>query len=135
MKKRNKSLNFFKGLGCLGVVLIHVKFPNIFGEIVSLLSQFAVPIFIMTSGYFIYNSDLKTIKRRLLKMINIFLISFIIYTAFYIIVHFKTGDLSYWLISILSLKSLIKLIFFCTIDYAIHLWYLIAMIETSPLFA
>ena len=108
MKKRNKSLNFFKGLGCLGVVLIHVKFPNIFGEIVSLLSQFAVPIFIMTSGYFIYNSDLKTIKRRLLKMINIFLISFIIYTAFYIIVHFKTGDLSYWLISILSLKSLIK---------------------------
>lgn len=35
-----------------------------------------------------------------------------------------------WLLSVFSVKSIIKLLVFCTVDFAIPLWYLIAMAET-----
>jgi surface polysaccharide O-acyltransferase-like enzyme len=39
-------------------------------------------------------------------------------------------ELSSWIGSLLTWKTPIKLVFFCTVDFAIPLWYLIAMAET-----
>lgn len=33
--KRNQPLNFFKGIACMGVVFINIKFPGNTGEIIS----------------------------------------------------------------------------------------------------
>ncbi len=43
---RNRALNFLKGIGCIAVVLIHVKFPGTLGGILTNLAQFAVPVFL-----------------------------------------------------------------------------------------
>lgn len=42
---RNYSLDFLKGIGCIGVVFIHIFFPGVFGRIIMKISQFAVPVF------------------------------------------------------------------------------------------
>ncbi len=127
----NKVLNFLKGIGCLAVIFIHVKFPGKFGEMISLLCQFAVPIFLMISGYYAYKCDESVIKRRLIKIIRIFIFSFIIWSLYSIaIMLLKGNSLINYVIATFTLKSLLKMVVFCTIDYAIPLWYLIAMIET-----
>lgn len=65
----NHCLDCIKGIACICVVFIHVHFPGWFGEIVWRLSQFAVPIFFITSGYFAYNCTNEILKRRAKRML------------------------------------------------------------------
>lgn len=46
MKTKNRCLNFLKGIACIGVVFIHIPFPDVFGEIVVKIARFAVPLFL-----------------------------------------------------------------------------------------
>ena len=55
---RNRNIDILKGIACLGVVIIHSSFPGIFGKLIAYLFKFAVPIFFMVSGYYLYNSNL-----------------------------------------------------------------------------
>lgn len=72
--EKNKCINFFKGIACLGVVLIHCNFLN--NQTIDILkdiARFAVPFFLMVSGYFLYNSDrtvrIKKLKKQFLKIL------------------------------------------------------------------
>lgn len=71
--KTNHCLDWLKGIGCIGVVFIHVQFPGCFGDIVCRLSQFAVPVFFLTSGYFAYSEDKvcmeNAVKRRVKRIL------------------------------------------------------------------
>ena len=124
---RNHAFDLLKGIGCIGVVFMHVTFPGKVGEIIH---KFAVPVFIMISGYYAYGCDSEKIKRRLLKIIKIFVFAFVLYSIYKMLSLISDSKL----LDIIDAKYLfawtIKLIVFCTIDYAIPLWYLIAMIET-----
>ena len=73
----NVKLNLVKGFACIGVVFIHVTFPGLAGEIISSASSYAVPIFFMIAGYYAFGKDEKTIKRRLVKIIKIFIFAYI----------------------------------------------------------
>ena len=46
---------------------MHSSFPGIFGKLISYLFKFAVPIFFMVSGYYLYNSNLDK-KEKLNKL-------------------------------------------------------------------
>lgn len=130
---RNYALDLLKGIGCIGVVFMHVTFPGKAGGVIHKFAEFSVPVFIMISGYYAYGCDRKKIKRRLLKIIKIFVFAFVLYSVYRMV-----GLISeHKLLDIIDTRYLfgqtIKLIVFCTIDYAIPLWYLIAMIETYML--
>ena len=58
-ENRNLKLNLLKGFACIGVVFIHVTFPGKAGSIISAISGYAVPIFYMIAGYYIYGKDRK----------------------------------------------------------------------------
>ncbi len=62
---KNSCLNFFKGIGCILVIFLHFHLPGIGRDIAGGLARFAVPLFFMISGYYIYNSDRETVKRKL----------------------------------------------------------------------
>lgn len=128
--KKNNSFNFLKGLACVGVVLMHISFPGKVGQVIARLWAFAVPLFIMISGYYAYGCEKAKIKKRLKKTCGIFLYGIIVFFICESIVHLRAEDFVAWLASFISIKTLIKLVFFCTIDFATPLWYLIAMIET-----
>ena len=129
-KTRNHAFDVLKGIACIGVVFIHVKFLGLTGDIVSKISQFAVPIFFMIAGYYAFNSDIFVIKRRLIKIIKILLYSLLLYSSFYFITHIIKCNFEEWILNLFTLKNLLKSIVFCTIGFAIPLWYLIAMAET-----
>ena len=51
-KTRWNSIDFLKGLACIAVIFIHVKFPWPFAKPVTAFSRFAVPVFFAISGFF-----------------------------------------------------------------------------------
>lgn len=128
--KRNAMLNLLKGFACIGVVLIHVTFPGMVGEIIKLASAFAVPVFFLTAGYYSLGKNEDTIKRRLIKIVKIFIFAYFVFFIFNASIKFKNNELMEWLASNYTFKALVKYILFCTIGFAIPLWYLIAQIET-----
>lgn len=133
MPRRQKSdvLNLFKGLACISVVFVHVHFPGITGIVVHRsFSSFAVPLFLMIAGYFAFGKDESVIKRRFFKILKIFLWSYAVFLVLHILFKIPQGAVVEWLSLNFDYTTPIKYIVFCTIDFAIPLWYLIAMVET-----
>ena len=129
-KDRNNCLNLLKCVACVGVVFIHVAFPGFWGGIIKGLFYFAVPLFYMISGYYAYGCTCERIKKRLMKIVKKMLFAIIFLLFFEILLHAYNSTLVMWLDDFLSWKTFVKMIVFCTIDWAIPLWYLIAMAET-----
>lgn len=130
---RNQCFDFLKGLGCIGVIFIHVRFPGLIGEIIAKSAQFAVPIFFMIAGYMAMGCFENTIKRRFIKILKIFIygyLCFLTYNAVFYSITVGSGTMIEWFKAHYTLKTIIDYMVFCTIDFAIPLWYLIAMIET-----
>lgn len=133
-KQQNIMLNFLKGCACISVVFIHIKFPGLFGQTVHKLSGYAVPVFFMIAGYYAYDIDASVIKRRLNKILKIFILGYSCFFVWNVFLKITTGgELINWLINLITLKKAIYFFIFCTIGYAIPLWYLIAMAETYML--
>lgn len=63
LNKQQNVFNLIKGLACICVVFIHVRFPGIVGDVIWKLSQYAVPTFLMISGYFAYQKDEIVVKK------------------------------------------------------------------------
>lgn len=127
---RNNMLSFFKGIGCMGVVFIHVTFPGCFGQVISKLFQFAVPIFFMISGYYALGRTVDTIKYRMKKICKILFYGIVLFAIYNILSCLKNGNLLEWLMAHCTFLTLIKCVVFCYIDFATPLWYLIALIQT-----
>lgn len=128
--KKNYKLNILKGIACICVVFIHVPFPGKTGEIVGKLSGYAVPIFFMIAGYYAYHKDVEVIKRRFIKIIRILIVAYFLYFFSNATYALSNHNLLEWLAEHFDWKTPIKYIVFCSIDFAIPLWYLIAMAET-----
>ncbi|MBR4195501.1 MAG: acyltransferase [Synergistaceae bacterium] len=127
----NYALDFLKGIGCIGVVFIHIHFPGFFGRFVSRSSGFAVPLFFMISGFYAYQSDDSTIIRRLRKIFRITLFTTLIY-IFYRLQHMirhdeLSGAFTAWSIT----RSAVRLVILSDFSFAGagHLWFLCSLIE------
>lgn len=81
MKKQNKCLNFFKGLACILVVSLHVRFPvEAIDGPVQCLARFSVPLFFVISGFYCYyesnNVYLQKIPKKIRHIFQICVVSF-----------------------------------------------------------
>lgn len=87
---RNSNLDVAKAFACIGVVIMHCSFPGVFGKFVAYLFKFAVPLFLMISGYFLFKpgmgkiNQIKNLKRKA-RHILIILISAELLSAVYFI--------------------------------------------------
>lgn len=128
-KERNVKLDLLKGFACIGVVFIHVCFPGVFGDVVNYIFSCAVPIFYMIAGYYAWGKDAQTVKRRLLKISKIFAAGYLLFFAYCALAQAVNHTFGIWLRANFNWNALIKCIVFCTVDFAIPLWYLLAMVE------
>lgn len=126
----NVRLNLLKGVSCMGVVFIHFRFPGLFGDIVHDVFHYAVPLFFMIAGYYAFGRMPDVIKRRLTKIVKIFVFSYLLYFLLYSTKVIFKNELLKFLSENYNWKTPIEYLFFCKINFAIPLWYLIAMIET-----
>lgn len=113
------------------VVFIHVPFYGLFGEIVKLYARIAVPIFFMTSGYFCYENDSKSILRRIKKIFLILVFTSCIYNISNLILGFSSegvnGIYTYFE-QFKNIEEWIKLLLFNKPFSATRLWFLFALI-------
>lgn len=126
----NHKLNFVKFFACMGVIFIHIPFPELFGQIVIKAAAFAVPIFYMTAGYYAFGNNCEVVKRRLTKIVKIFISALALFFAFALLDAFMDNELAAWFDKNFTWFAIVKAVCFSTIEFAVPLWYLIAMIET-----
>ncbi len=68
-KKQNECLNFFKGISCWGILYMHTSYDCLVSSFVSCLVRFAIPLFFMISGYYIYNADREVVAKKVPKKV------------------------------------------------------------------
>ncbi len=117
---RNQSIDAFRLLAALCVVILHVEYPNAPRDLavgLRLLSRWAIPFFFIVSGYFLALKYSKTKQLNVLpnveRLIWIFLLWVLIYAPFVVYYH--------------DLTTLLKLIATPTFIYFglfLHLWFL-----------
>lgn len=139
--KRNSTLDIAKGLGMTFVVMFHAKlFPEIF-------TQFHMPLFAFLSGY-VYreknNSSSVELKKYVKKKISRCYVPFVVYNGIFLILH----NLLYYIHILGPLSggklfgvkdSLFQMFMILTMGGGESLpgpmWYLIAMLEFTVLYA
>lgn len=84
MKTENTTLHAVKALACFSIVSLHFLMPGGFGVFYQIVARFAVPFFMMLSGYFSFNISREKVKYRLKQMLLLTVASLL----FYSIVHF-----------------------------------------------
>lgn len=128
--KRNNKLNLLKGFACIGVVFIHIQFPGKIGKLISMVSAYAVPVFFLIAGYYAFGKGTDTLKRRLLKIIKIFVFAYLLFFVYSLLSAANNHKVVQWFADNYTITVLARYIIFCTVSFAIPLWYLLAQIET-----
>ena len=140
----NRFLYMVKGIACIMVILIHVKFPGNFGAICETLARFAVPMFFAVSGRFLihdHECTEKTLIRksahiRLIHTMRLALAAWVAYTLYSLIYMLcnGTGFLG-WVHEKYNFFEFSRLVLFGSgkfiYDYSYtfdHLWYLFALL-------
>lgn len=136
MKKQNECLNFFKGLACILVVSLHVRFPvEAVDGVVQCIARFAVPLFFMISGYYCCFEDdtiyLQKLPGKIKHIAKICLVSL----GFWIIVQYAVcflgsgeHDAAALTASIFSISSLIRFVLLNDDPVISILWFLFALL-------
>ena len=109
--------------------MAHIRFPGLFGEIVWKAASYAIPVFLMISGYFSYGEKNDTIKRRLKHIAFIFLWAYASHFIFGVTKHLIKHDLLTWLAEEFTWKSPFDYLLWGHVSFADPLWYLIIMVE------
>ena len=129
-KERNVYVSILKLISTSFIVFIHAPFPGDFGRVMDCISRFAVPLMFMISGYYAYHAEVRTIKRRLRKIVLLAMFSNILYFLWNcyqkkMLLHESVRD---YINSILDLKTISHFLFTGDNLFSAHLWYLTTMI-------
>lgn len=126
---RNLSMECCKLIASFFVVFIHVPFPGQAGKLVDCLARFAVPTFLMISGYFNYQADSAAIARRLKHILYLILVGTVVDLCWGCVATELEGGstVAYLRAAILDPIEVIRWIVLHFHPYAGHLWYLNAI--------
>lgn len=140
MGKRNDCLNMIKGIACFFVVFMHVPFLGVFGIVVKKIGEFAVPLFFMISGFYLWKPEYDILKIGLSRKIKrMFKVCFVVFAAYFfwnmLISHFGSGHLanSAFMRRCFTIEHLYKFIFFQNTDIIggrSPYWFLFALLLT-----
>lgn len=134
MKEKNFCLNFFKGIGCIGVVLVHAAFPGIVGKLITRVILWIVPLFYIISGYYSHqkNADttLKKLPHKIKHILKITSTSILIYFIYTFLEQLRKGTLLAWISNSFTLKNILNFFILSDFDFinAGPLWFLTALI-------
>jgi surface polysaccharide O-acyltransferase-like enzyme len=121
---RNQSVDMFRFFAALGVVLLHVQYPDVPKEIaigIRLMSRWAIPFFFIVSGYFLAASRSKTIRLNVQPAVERLIWVFLFWSLVYAFV--VTGQH--------GINTSIQRIFspsFFNFGNFVHLWFLPSLI-------
>lgn len=82
-KQKNKCLYTIKAICCIAVIFMHCPFPEPYGKLLAYCLKIAIPIFFMTSGFFLYNNEKNVVEKSLPRKIKHILKLLILSELFY----------------------------------------------------
>ncbi|MBE7019383.1 MAG: acyltransferase [Ruminococcaceae bacterium] len=130
-KIRNNSLDCLKWISSFMVVCIHFRSYGEFGELVSVLSRFAVPVFFMISGYYSASDKPDKLKTKIVHILKLYFGAVLLYLCFNVLVKVLAGqyrETIWYLSTYFRIRYLVPLLFFNESVTAFHLWFLGALI-------
>lgn len=135
MVKRNNLLDIFKLILAVGVIFVHFPFEGPIGNFFASIGTTGVIVFFLISGYSCYkgeNTDNSpTILRRTRRILNLTLVSVLIYLIFTIIEKATLGTIAEWASTYFT-NPLFYLRLIVLGDFEFirgdHLWFLLALL-------
>lgn len=126
--RRNAYISILKLISACFVVFIHIRFPGSFGDGINCVARFAVPVFLLISGYYSYGADVDVLKKRLKKIVLLMILSYGVYflwDVFRALV--KHENLMEYCARMFTVESMARFVFMGENPFSAHLWYLSAM--------
>jgi len=127
--RRNAYISILKLISACFVVFIHIRFPGSFGDGIHCVARFAVPVFLLISGYYSYGADVDTLGKRFRKIVFLAILSngsYFLWDVFRTLV--KHGNLMEYCAREITVESLARFVFMGENPFSEHLWYLSAMV-------
>lgn len=121
-KIRNNTIDLFRLYISFLVVYAHC------GCSFSSVYRYAIPLLFTISGYFFCNIANEKKIARIKKTFFLCLSTNIAYAVFYFVLAISEGQALSWISSTFSVRSLVELVVFNKSPFAIHLWFLWALL-------
>lgn len=127
---RKIGLDVLKCIAAFLVVCIHASFYDKFGDYFTAISRIAVPIFFMISGYFYTRTvEKENQNKQILRILKLCIIANVLFFIYKILVAFvMSKDIVLILKDFFSINNIKQLILLNESPFAIHLWYLNALL-------
>ena len=128
-KKRFDGLDILKCIGAFFIIVIHIPFPGEVGGYIDALARFAVPVFLMITGYF-YTGVVQRNRTgvQLKKVLFLVLGANLLYLAYECGTALVRHTLSQTVKQFFTLSSLRDFLLFNQSPFHSHLWYLNALL-------
>ena len=113
-QRDNQLIEVCRFLACVMVVFSHVPFPSPYGTYVRALARFAVPFFLMISGYFLYGENLAVkVQKKLRNTMEIIAVAGTICLIWNSInSYLRYGSASRWIHGFMHKQTLVDFLMF-----------------------
>lgn len=142
-RQTNYFLNYLKGLACMGIVLVHCRFPSVPGAVITAFARSGIPFFFMLSGYYTFYTDRETTLavtgRRIKKSFWLLMAAMLLYIAWRILPKLLSGGITevfLWLETSLFQQQIIIDFLILNVTDSVNgvLWYIPAALYVYLLF-
>lgn len=142
-KQINYFLNYLKGLACLGIVLVHCRFPSAPGAVITAFARSGIPFFFMLSGYYTFYTDrektLAVSGRRVKKTFQLLVTAMLFYIAWRFLPKLLSGGIQeafLWVKTALFQQQIILEFLLLNVTDSVNgvLWYIPAALYVYMMF-
>lgn len=81
--ERNRTINIFKGIACILVVINHYHHSGNLGNIEYTVSHLGVPFFFLVSGYYLFGNNMQLTVKRMKRKIKWILLLLVMHFSIY----------------------------------------------------
>lgn len=130
-QNRNTTLDILRLIASYCVVFIHVRFYGNIGNAVDALARFAVPLFLVISGFYGYKSAPEKIKSRIMSILALLGMAVVAYTAFdvlFLLIKQDYQGITQYFSQCVNFRNLRNLLVLNDPIHTEHLWYLFAIV-------
>lgn len=131
----NQRIDYFKGIACLLIIMIHCRFPGIFGQFAVVIARPAVFYFFIVSGYLSFyetgDAFANKLKHKIFRLIRMTGIVLGLYFVWECILRIfgSSGNINYFLTQeLFNKEKIFRLIFFQEDILVGPFWFLFSLI-------
>ena len=136
-RQPNSFLACLEAAACVGIVFLHcADYPGAAGDIVNLGSRFAVPLFYLVSGYYLFEQQtdlqqkISRVRRKLLHIMRLTIVATLLYLVHQMASRRLLEGASFkgMLMEYFNLRELTMWALFNRVPFAGHLWFLYGLL-------